>query len=317
MKRRLLTFVKVLGTALLFAWLLSNVDLDTLRDAVARMSYEWVLAGLCAAMIMATLPGVRWALICGLFNQPIPIRFAVLCAAEAVALNLVIPGSVGGEVARVLRAQRLTGAWRPIIASAFADRGLNLLAMCVLVLALYPLGPKSDTYSAMFVISGAVVAGSFATLAVCFAVHPRIGRFAGRLGREASHWLILIRRLFRTARGVAGWVAHSIVIQAVNVSLLLFSLYAVGLDAIPLAYVVFATLVVNLAAALPISVAGFGVRETTIVVMLEAVGADRQTGIAVAALFSLLFLSQVLPGLVVWLGKFLGPIPFRRKTVES
>jgi uncharacterized membrane protein YbhN (UPF0104 family) len=92
----------------------------------------------------------------------------------------------------------------------------------------------------------------------------------------------------------------SIVMQSIEVFIYMSLGHDLGLG-LPMGSYFAVVPLALMAAGLPISLGGLGVREGVLVGLLVFMGADRQTALAVAVLFLMVVWTSVLPGLLLFL----------------
>ncbi|MES1212404.1 MAG: lysylphosphatidylglycerol synthase domain-containing protein, partial [Leifsonia sp.] len=114
------------------------------------------------------------------------------------------------------------------------------------------------------------------------------------LEREARQ----LRRVFRSPRATLSVVAASVVVVAAHSATFIVACLAVGVDAAPREFVGLAV-VAMAAAALPLSIGGWGPREAASASAFAAAGLGAGGGLAASTAFGVLTMIAVLPGLVV------------------
>ena len=131
------------------------------------------------------------------------------------------------------------------------------------------------------------------------------GRFAGRL--ENVRLGRLVRALSRDARATLLTVSPGGVILAISVVLQIVQIASVYAIAVALGIEVsFATIMIALPAvllisSLPVSLAGWGVREQSMVLALGAMGVASTEALAISVVLGLSWIVIGVPGALVWL----------------
>jgi len=228
-----------------------------------------------------------------------PSRWAVQAVFySSIFFNYLPVGTVGGDVARVLLARQFPLTVRQLIVSILLDRMLVVLALVVLAAVTLPSIAHPLAHSAWF--------GSIAILVCAAAGFLLLQPIERMLGRWRD--LRLIDVVVRTAAelrhvarrgGIAGlaWALASNSCAALAAYCLARSL---RLDVGLLAMIAVMS-IVSFVTALPISLAGWGVREVSVVALLGLLGVDREPALILSVEVGLLSTLVSLPGGLMWL----------------
>jgi hypothetical protein len=217
---------------------------------------------------------------------------------SSIFFNVLPLGAVGGDVARVWLARRLAIPLSHLVLSVLVDRIITVAALLMLALATLPTIAVPLARTAWLV--GMVI------LAVGVIGILLLGPIERALGKWRDRRLIYL--LVRTAeelRHLTRKGAFPALLYALASGLCLgFSAYCIALSlniviTPPAIIAVFS--IVAVFVALPISMAGWGVREVSVVAFLGLVGVDREAALILSVEFGLLNTLLSLPGGVIWL----------------
>jgi uncharacterized membrane protein YbhN (UPF0104 family) len=275
-----------LAASVALLWIVFQVvDGAAVAARLASLRPGWVLVGLAITVLQVLLLGWRWRYTAAQLGIALPLRVAVAEYYLGILLNQVLPGGVVGDVSRAWRHARTDVPARPAVGAVILERLSAQVVMTLVallsVVALLGGGP-------------APVVGAAALLA---GVGVAIGRSA-----PADR---LAARLLGDARGglLSGWAVRAQLLSAVAVvaSYILVFLVAarsVGVDTptttmLPLVAPVLMTMLV------PVSIAGWGVREAAAAWLWATAGLTPEDGAAVSVAYGLLVLASSAPGLVV------------------
>ncbi len=212
-----------------------------------------------------------------------------------MATNLFIPGLIGGDAARAtylgLRHRRMTDA----IASVVADRGIGLVALFWMA-ALAAVTVSSVRLPSSLIFAVAAI-GVFLLLG--FALAPLLigplRRLSGRIGRASGPLLPYLDR----PAALLPPIILSLILQA-SLALCQY-LLAVGMGLkLPISAVLLVVPMANVAASLPLTLNGLGVREGAYVLLFGMAGVAQQDAVALGLLW---FASTMIGGLT-------GIVPF-------
>lgn len=266
------------------------------RAVLARLAGadpRWLLAALVVTNLQTMLSALRWRLTAARLGQHLPVSEAVGEYYLAQLLNQTLPGGVLGDAARAVRARRqsLAVSAQAVVIERFAGQAALLavtLAGFVIVLARPgALALPSGAGEVPIVIGGGAVV--FVVLLVAAArVWPGVG---GTLWKSV--------RVAVLARGV--WPRQAALgLAIVGCNLMTFALCARATGAVLPAEAV-ATLVplVLTAMVVPLSVAGWGLREGAAAALLPLAGLTPEAAVAASLAFGGVILAGSLPGALV------------------
>jgi len=111
----------------------------------------------------------------------------------------------------------------------------------------------------------------------------------------------VVRRMFRGGGRILSVSVLSLLVLASIVAAMIFSMAAVSGELSRLDLAVFATTLSILASMIPITLAGFGLREGAVVGALTFFGLSATQSAAIAVVYSFCMIMQSLPGAVFWL----------------
>jgi hypothetical protein len=261
-----------------------------------------VLAGaLIVLLVPSAVVALRWHLILAA-EAPSPGP-AVLLKVVLVGMffNQVLPTGVGGDAVRVWRCHKLGIGLGPALRSILLDRAWGYLVLIIVYAASLPslLSIFSDPWqkAALVAVLGAGLLGFVALLILdClprFLLRLRLIAPLAELSRET-------RRLFgRPARCAA---VFGLSVVTIGLTILGFNLVADGVSVrLPLSSWVMVVPPVILIQLLPISLAGWGVREAVLVVALAPFGVPAEAALVASVLLGLCLIVVGLPGGLIWL----------------
>jgi glycosyltransferase 2 family protein len=214
---------------------------------------------------------------------------------------------VGGDAIRTYRLYKRGLEARGLVGSALMDRLIGTFSIVGLGIAgLILSGAFSLSGRDLLVLFGmetAAVIGFAALFMPTFhdlLQRPLVRFHHKHLIRGLSEVIELCHSYGRTPGLLVAAVVLSVLMQSTEVMIYVTLGNELGLD-LPLG-IYFAVVPISfIAAALPISLGGLGVREGVLVSLLVAAGADKQAAVALAVLFLIVLWTSVLPGLLLFL----------------
>jgi uncharacterized membrane protein YbhN (UPF0104 family) len=293
--------LKAAVSALLIWLLLRHRDLGAIAHQMLAVNpVDLVLAGVCF-WVLALPSALRWIRILAAMGHELPLAAAFPIVLIGLFFNLVLPSSVGGDAVRMWKLHRLGLPGQVAVMSVMIDRLVALAALLLLVTAalpaLYDLVADRGARNGVLVLLalgyvGFALAMLLEHLPASLKRH-RLARWAGQLGSD-------LRRVLLVPRFAVPTLFYSLVNQGglIVVTWILARGMGLPIGALDCLLVVpFAVLV----SVIPISIAGWGLREGAFVAGFGLVGLGASQALALSVLYGLLNTAVNLPGGIIWL----------------
>jgi uncharacterized membrane protein YbhN (UPF0104 family) len=294
--------IRILVTAGLFALLVSRIDVSQALHVVSEMSVLRFVFAACLFAAIAPLNAVRWSIVLSSERAAPPLRTLLGILLVGLFFNQVLPTGVGGDAIRAWRLHKFGFDPGVCVRSILLERaaGYSVFVLLYDFSLLYLLGTVTDEKQRWALIAVAVIttSGIIALLFINFV--PALGRIPlaspiARLSRQA--WV-----LCTSPRRLGAILALSG--ASASLAILATKVLADGLD-VRLSYSTWLLILppVALVQLAPISLAGWGVRETALVAMLTIFDVPPANALATSLLVGLSLILNALPGGIVWLTK--------------
>ena len=251
-------------------------------------------------LLQIVLGGERWrSILCPLVRGPVPSVASVQSVFYAsIFFNCLPIGAVGGDVARILLARRFELSLSQIVLSVLIDRVLTVAAFITLALATLPTISSPLATTAWFVGAAILVAGGIG-LALLGPIERLLGRW------RHQRFIHLLVRTAEDVRHLANRAGlRALCFAVASGACAGFTVYCIGrslgIGVGPIAMTAVSS-IMALVVALPISVAGWGVREVSLVALLGVLGVDSEAALVVSVELGLINTLLSLPGGLVWL----------------
>jgi len=261
---------------------------------IGNLSPAWLALALAISFVQTCLSAWRWRFTAGRLGLSLSPARALTDYYLAGFINQILPGGVLGDAWRAQRHARRSGrkgaAWRAVILERASGQTIVVVLALLAVLFHEPWRQASAT-----ILFWAVVVVSIVILMVLFAWR----RMRNQLQWIGQFQADAYQALFR-ADAWPAQVASSLLI--VLSYLLVFAAGARGIGiAVPLPELLLMALPILLAMLVPVSVAGWGVREGAAGLVWWLSGLAPEQGVAAAIAYGLLVLLGSLPGAIVLL----------------
>jgi len=274
--RWLLTSIRWILSLALLALLIHFFPIATLRSAIAKIPparFFWILIFyLCAHGIGA----LKWRMVVNTAGAQLDLRTSAQCYFGGLFGTLFLPSIVGGDVVRLAVGLRKSPHPAAVLAGNVADRFLDIAAqagLVVLGLVLLPgsLPPVLRAKAVGYLLLLGLIAALFGLVAYYF-YRMAITRGSWSLRRRLARLRQALRAVkSRPLNLLAGWMAGTLVQFTLLVLAALLAI-SCGLT-LPLRVWLFAWPLAKLAAVLPLTQGGMGVREAALVALLAPFGA--------------------------------------------
>lgn len=300
-KNTWLSAAKIAVSIALLAAVSRSMDFDGVVSILLRIPVSAVAAAVLLIALQTFVQGARWWLVLSVISGPMPLARVVRLTFVGVFFNQVLPTSVGGDAVRVWQVQRGGVRVQTAIKSVLLERIWGVLVLSFLVAGgLLYLGERIDNAplrlgliaTLPLGLCGVALMTSFDLLPQAFHKRPLLGSLA-RLGGDARRLFLapaLASRLFLLS--IIGHVLSALVVYTLAAGLRLDLPVWVCLAIVP--SVLLATLI-------PLSFAGWGLREGAMIVLLGYLGTAPDAALAVSLVFGVAMIIAALPGCLFWL----------------
>jgi uncharacterized membrane protein YbhN (UPF0104 family) len=300
MRRILLSTIKILISAALLYFSLRKINLYDLASRIHVESLGWIALAIAVTFLQIFVGVLRWREISAECGAPLETRQAMRFNMIGVFFNQTLPSSIGGDAVRLWLVARAGAGWRAATYSIFVDRAIGLIALAIIIVASLPWSYRligdPDGRTALLLVDFAALAGGIGFLVLGILPWPWLKRWWGTHHLHACA-VIANRVLFSRDHGPR----IAFLSLLVHVLTVVIAWCVVRSIAAPVMFgQVFQLLPpVMLITMLPISIAGWGVREATMGLAFGYAGLVANEGVNISLLFgAVTFLVGVFGGLV-------------------
>jgi len=296
-------FLRLAVTFGLLSALAMRMDLARAEQVLSRLSLP-LLAGALAALFIAAVPvnALRWSVILAAGRGPVPgTRSLMKLLLVGLFFNQVLPTGVGGDAVRAWRCRKLGIGLGAAVRSVLLDRASGYLVMVVIYALALPVllrsFPDVRERAGLAAVLGGALCGFLAltlmdrlpTPLLRLPMVPALGDLSGEL-----------RRLLVDPSRCGIVLGLSVLTIGFSVLAYMLTGESLGVD---LSFETWLLVVPPLAfiQLLPISLAGWGVREAGLVFILAGFGIPAEAALATSLLMGLSLIIVGLPGGLIWL----------------
>ncbi len=305
--RNLATFaLKAAVSCILLYFAFAHVKFDLVGRQLGHLKYSWLAAAIFILIVQIFVGALRWQRIVQHCKTPDEPPFGTASAFRynfmAAFFNQTLPSTVGGDAVRVWLLARDNGGWRSATYSVLIDRMFGVLVLALLVIFCLPwsfalIGDFSGRVALLITGFGSIGA-CLIFLALGFARWRWLERWW--LTRQLTAAASAARNVFASPSSMARIFAYSLIIHSITVSAAWCLAKSV---AAPLEWgqALLLVMPVLLIATIPLSIAGWGTRETAMVLAFGYAGLPETDGLIVSVLLGIATFAAGLPGGVIWI----------------
>jgi uncharacterized membrane protein YbhN (UPF0104 family) len=302
MRRILLSTIKILISAALLYFALRKANFSDLAARLDVASLGWIALAIAMTLFQIFVGVLRWRTVSAACGAPLATMQAFRFNLIGSFFNQTLPSSIGGDAVRLWLVARGGAGWRAATYSIFVDRAIGLIALAIIIVATLPWSYRliNDPYgrSALLLVDLAALAGGAGFLVLGRLPWPWLKRWWGTHHLHACS-VITNRLIFSRAHGPM----IAVLSVFIHILAVVIAWCVVQSIAAPVLFGQIFQLVppVMLITMLPISIAGWGVREATMGLAFGYAGLMTNEGINVSLLFGAVFFIVGGLGGLVWI----------------
>lgn len=295
------TLVKV-AISLALIWVVLNAfDVKGVYQYLRQVDSGAIAVAIACALCVVPLHALRWMIAIEASGNHMPFGTALRIVLIGHFFNQTLPSAVGGDAVRIWCAYRAGLGAGDAARTVILDRAISLVGLLLLATAGLPwLFDIVTDHAARLAIVTVIAVGICGFLV--FVSLPKFPSFLSRwrITRALVTLAILARRLTFSPRyvmpilalTVAGFIIFVFIVYWLAAALHLGVRFSDCLLLVP---------PVLLISVIPVSIAGWGVREGAMVVAFGFISVPPGAAFSVSLLFGLIIAAASLPGALLWL----------------
>jgi uncharacterized membrane protein YbhN (UPF0104 family) len=286
MRQLLILAARILVSLALLYLSLRGINFAAIQERLSQISPDWMALAILATLVQVFFGALRWREISERCNAPLTDLQAFRINMIGTFFNQTLPSAIGGDAMRLWLVNRTGAGWRAATYSVLVDRAIGLIALAIIVVASLPW-----SYS--------LIADSRGRLALVLTDAAAISAGLGflLLGRLPWQWLktwwlthhvyacsVIANRVLFDRRSGPKIAVLSLSVHVLAVVIAWCAARAIGAP-VEFSQVFLLIPPIMLITMLPISIAGWGVREATKMVAFGYAGLAQTDGTVVSLLF--------------------------------
>ncbi|MCW5207957.1 flippase-like domain-containing protein, partial [Desulfobulbus sp. US2] len=246
-----------------------------------------------------TLAAYRWLLIVNRLGFKAPFAFYLGSYFKGAFFNQGLPTSIGGDGVRIYDCAKITGSAEDAFFGVFIDRIIGLAGLLLLNIAALLMNPTllpKQVYYPLLLILMALATGLLLLFFLRKFSFFTVGRYLGFLGRLSERYF----QVYSSLPALTSQLSLSVLIHLLSMATFFLLGQGVGLNFSVQVYLVMVPPVILLTL-LPVSLAGWGVREGAMVAFFLLIGAEKSQVLTFSLLYGFVSVIASLPGFIIFL----------------
>jgi uncharacterized membrane protein YbhN (UPF0104 family) len=291
--------LKLLISVSIIVYLFSKVDISAVLERMKTANFLLVFLATSLIFALVVPQAIRWRKILIILGAQLKFRLALGTTMVGWFFNQVLPSSVGGDAFRIWYAYRFGIRLAIATQSVIFDRVSALIAVMLILLF-------SSPWLNVFFTSNqpvlTVVLFATVLLIVCILLLVSDYLIPPFLPNTLKNKIV---EFVRTTRSVF-LGRNGLKVIAISVAIHMTIAFAVWLLAqsmqiqLNIMHVLLLMPLILFVSSIPISIAGWGVRESSMVVVFGMVGVPTEAAMSISLSFGLAMLVASIPGGIVW-----------------
>jgi uncharacterized membrane protein YbhN (UPF0104 family) len=301
MRRLLILTARIVVSLALLYLALRGINFAAIQSRLSQINLGWIGLAVLITVLQIFLGALRWREISGLCGAPLTDMQAFRYNMIGSFFNQTLPSSIGGDAVRLWLVNRTGAGWRAATYSILTDRAIGLIALALIIVASLPwsygmIGDSNGRLALVFV-DFAALAGGLGFLLLGHLPWPWLKTWWPTKHIHACS-VIANRVIFDRRSGPK----IAVLSLTVHVLAVVIAWCAVRSIAAPANFEQVFMLIppIMLITMMPISIAGWGVREATMMVAFGYAGLAQTDGTVVSILFGAVSFIVGCAGGLVW-----------------
>lgn len=283
--KRILSFgLKLLVSSILLYIFLSRVDVNSVIKTLKQTEISLFIAGFFIYMSTVFVSTKRWSLF-----LPKDLKYFKLVSLYFVGLffNTFLPGLVGGDAVKAFYLYRHIGKGGLSLAAVFMDRYMGLTAMVFIAFIAFIVGYSYIKGSEIILFIPIFLGGFFLASLILWRVKWGKIKFLSSFYGPLMEYKVKKKLIYKG-------LLLGFVVQGLGITSFYILSLSIGLK-VPIIYFLLFIPIVTTASAIPVSVAGLGIREAGYVILFTKAGV---TDVEALSLSLLVFITMCMVNLM-------------------
>lgn len=286
----------------MLVYFLSAYDWGQLVSIISNADVFFLILAIACEVLTVLLVALRWRLILKIMGVRLSLWACFQVTYACTFINQLIPSNLGGDVFRTWEVYKKNPSLGIAMSSVILDRVVALFGLAVIVLCGLPWLAQIMPNGAAVAIVGGVSFAAICALAILL-ILDRINILPGMIivwiQRVFGQISTAARQLLLKRESAAKCLSLSISVHLLTCFSAIFVTQALDIHiGLVESLVLFPPII--LVGMLPFTIAGWGVREGVLVILLGFIGIPGEEALAISIVFGMALLIGALPGGISW-----------------
>ncbi len=291
--------VRIIITIAILTLIFRNIEFQSVKNTILQADVKLLCLAILFQLLSTLLAGYRWGKVMKKLNFGQKTEFYVRSYFKGSFFNQGLPTSIGGDAVRVLDVAGNGHRKRDAFIGVFIDRVLGLSGLLILNLAANYFLPGLLPDNLFLMINAIVLAGLIGF--ICFIyIHKIKALYKGRLLKYILRVSQQLNQILNNIRSISFHLSIGVLIHLFSIINIYLVGQSVGLeyDLLTMAVVVPPVILLTL---IPVSLAGWGIREGAMIGIFGLIGGALTNVLSMSILYGIILIIASLPGLYTYL----------------
>ena len=288
---------------ILFYLISTKVDFALVFAQVYKLNFILLSSIFLLMFFQLIVASTRWHRILYILNITLSFRECIAYTWVGMFFSQALPSSIGGDAYKILQIRSLGFSYKDAFSSVVNDRIFGLLGLLSIIL-IFPFIALAMGHKQILEINlSHIILASLSGIFLFFCLPKVMNLF--RYITYLKNFLDFIEGFFllrNSPKTILFLVSSSVFIHLMTIFVFLLISSAMSVKITPIAFFILVPLMV-LVTTLPISIAGWGLREGFFVFSLGQFGVEPEQSVFISILYGVLVLIFSIPGSSMWFFK--------------
>ena len=291
--------IRIIITIAILTLIFRNIEFQAVKEIILKANIKLLFLAIIFQLLSTLLAGYRWGQVMKKLQFGQKSAFYMRSYFKGSFFNQGLPTSIGGDAVRVLDVAGNGHRKRDAFIGVFIDRVLGLSGLLILNLVANYFLPGLLPEKLFLMINVIVLGGLIGFIAFIY-IHKIKFLYKGRLLTYILRVSEHLNNILHNASAISFHLVIGVLIHLFSIINIYFVGQSVGLeyDLLTIAVIVPPVILLTL---IPISLAGWGIREGAMIGLFGLIGAAAANVLSMSILYGIILIIASLPGLYTYL----------------
>lgn len=291
--------VRIIITIAILALIFRNIELKSVSSIILQADIKLLALAILFQLLSTLLAGYRWGKVMKKLNFGQKTGFYVRSYFKGSFFNQGLPTSIGGDAVRVLDVATIGHRKRDAFIGVFIDRVLGLVGLLILNLIANYFLPELLPKELFLMINIIVISGLIGFISFIY-IHKMKSLYKNRIFNYILRVSEQLNKILHDFRSISFHLFIGVLIHLFSIINIYLVGQSVGLeyDLLTIAVIVPPVVLLTL---IPISLAGWGIREGAMIGLFGLIGGVAANILSMSILYGIILIIASMPGLYTYL----------------